>query len=79
MRELLIGIALAASAACTTGVPKPVLQTATTSMATQLQLATAGLELCAADGDDRQAGCDRARQSLQMASTTNSDLQAQAQ
>jgi hypothetical protein len=48
-------------------------------MATQLELATAGLEVCAADREDRQAGCDRAKQSLQMVTTTNADLQAQAQ
>ena len=64
-----------ASAACAT-VPKQAVRDATTSVATQVELAQAALELCRG-GDAGQ--CDRLAQNLENIQSNNQSLAALAQ
>ena len=76
MRWALFAVVL--SAGCG-GVPKPVVQTATTSIDTQAQTAKAAVATCGAEGDMREAACDRVIKSLDEIVETNAALKAQAQ
>lgn len=61
------------------GVPKSVVQTATTSIDTQAQTAKTAAEACRQDGENRDAACDRVIQSFDQILETNAELKAQAQ